>query len=111
MTFSNWIELWAPEIKSFPISKKGTPLIFFSLAVDIFEFTFWILSSLIQSLKSFSWISNSLAIFTKILISPISRPSIKYDWYIFSLISFAKLNCSLKILRNWEKKVFGVVFI
>ena len=39
IALSKFAELWAPEIKSVPISKKGTPLISFSLATEIYELT------------------------------------------------------------------------
>ena len=51
----------------------------FSLAVDSFEFTSSIFFSLIKSLKISSVILFFLATSTKILIFPISSPSIKYD--------------------------------
>jgi hypothetical protein len=45
IALSKFVELWAPEIKSVPISKKGTPLTSFSLATEIYELTFFIISA------------------------------------------------------------------
>ena len=78
IALSKFAELWAPEIKSIPISKKGTPLISFSLATKIYELTSSIFFKLKKSLITSALILNSFPILIKISLSPISIPSIKY---------------------------------
>ena len=111
ITLSKFAELWAPDIKSVPISKKGTPLISFSFATEIYELTSSIFFKLKKLLITSALILNSFPILIKISLSPISRPSIKYDWYIFSLISLCTLDCSANLINKWENTVLGVFFI
>ena len=72
-------ELCAPEIKFFPISKKGTPFIFFCFAISLYELIFSIFSELKNLLIIFSFILNRLPILINIALFPISRPFTKYD--------------------------------